>query len=56
MRPGGMVVVGDENDMELLEEVSEMNGAILIAISALIFVLKPRLLMDCIDPPEKNES
>jgi hypothetical protein len=48
-------VVGDENDMELLEEVSEMNGAKLITISALVFVEKPRLLMDYIDTPEKEE-
>jgi magnesium-transporting ATPase (P-type) len=49
-------VVGEENDMELLEEVSEMNGAKLIAISALVFVSKPRLLMDYIVTPEKEES
>ncbi|MFT5904916.1 MAG: hypothetical protein ACI9E1_000505 [Cryomorphaceae bacterium] len=48
--------VGDENDMELLEEVSEMNGAILIALSAFTFVAKPRLLMDYIDVPLSAKS
>lgn len=48
--------VGDENDMELLEEISEMNGAFLIALSAAILVIKPRSLMDCIDDPENNEG
>jgi hypothetical protein len=47
--------VGDENDMELLEEVSEMNGAKLIAISAFVFVYKPRLLLDYINVPEKGK-
>ncbi len=48
--------VGDENDMKLLEEVSEMNGAILIALSAFTFVAKPRLLMDYINAPKSAKN
>jgi hypothetical protein len=39
-------VIGDEYDMPLLEEVCELNGAYFIALSALLFIAKPQLLMN----------
>ncbi|MGJ8656382.1 MAG: hypothetical protein ACSHX6_08020 [Akkermansiaceae bacterium] len=38
--------IGDEYDMPLFEEVCELNGAFFIALSALLFIVKPQLLMN----------